>query len=143
MPDITALAHVVLGRRAFVLHLNEGSRACWEVFGVHQPRRLSHILSGSPEDVLAAGLLGLLALRAPAALAGDPVLAGAADLTTDGIRVHQLSPAEQEAVFLTAARIIEVDLTLFPGSCLDRAQMHAAQRAGVVMRADAVLAELN
>lgn len=146
MPDITALARVSSGRHTYVLHLTEGSRASWQVFGAHQPRRLSHISPGSPDDVLAAGLLGLLALQAPAALVADPVLAGAADLTTDGLRVRQLSTTEQELAFRAAARSMELDLTLFPGTCLDRAQVQAAHRAGVVIRlsqAARLLAERN
>jgi len=119
-----------------LLLLNEGSRAWWTIHPTaeSEPAACRVIIRpASPENLLAAGLLGFLALAAPAALAANPRLQDLVTVEDDNVTIRPVCRhRSDEAIALFASAAGGV-LTLMPGTSVRPSEVRGAQRRGLTV----------
>ena len=119
-----------------VLTLMEGSRATWIVQRCPEWDRRSaarRIQPASPENLLAAALLGYAALRTRGMLSGSPTLL---DAVTEGncrhvLRVGRVDAALAAEVFAVCGAHMFGMATVLPGSTITDTELRAAAAAGI------------
>ena len=125
------------GERVFdpdhVLLLREGFRATWSVTPVAHDAQAapSFIRPESPDQLLAAGVLGFAALVNPDLLDGSGHLRDAVRREPDGVTVAPVDPDLAGRVFAWSSEFLDRLVTVLSGSSIGDAELALAASHGI------------
>lgn len=116
-----------------VLQLREGFRATWTVASIAPVVQLafSAIRPASPENLLAAGVLGFAALVFPDLLDGSPPLRDAVRREPDGVSVDAVDLELARRVFAWSSELVDGLVTVLPGSSIGDDELALARSHGL------------
>jgi hypothetical protein len=116
-----------------LLQLREGSRATWVVTPLsgEVPGERSFIRPTTPDHLLAAGLLGFVALVVPDLVDGAPELRAVVRRVPDGVEVDPVDDPLARRVFAWASELVDGLVTVLPVASVRAEELELAAGYGL------------